>query len=89
MSNKKPTVNYVRYNKKKKDKGGKPSQLQTFGKFHVSGTLPSNSKLDANGKSKPKVKSVIDVAKANINQFRNVPLLMQSVTNVERKDILQ
>ena len=39
--------------------------------------------------SKPKVKSVIDVGKANINWIGNVPLLMQSVTNVERKDILQ
>ena len=38
--------------------------------------------------SKPKVKSVIDVGKADINQIRNVVPSMQSVTNVERKDIL-
>ena len=56
MSNTKPTVNYVRYNKKKKNKGGKPSQQQTFGKFHGSGTLPSNSKPDANGKFQTKGK---------------------------------
>ena len=31
MPNTKPTVNYVRYDKKKKNKGGKPSQQQTFG----------------------------------------------------------
>ena len=34
MSNKKPSVNYVRYDKKKKKKGGKPSQQQSLGKFH-------------------------------------------------------
>ena len=34
--------------------------------------------------SKPKVKSVIDVGKADISQIRNVVPLMQSVTNVER-----
>ena len=33
MSHTKPTVNYVRYDKKKKNKGGKPSQQQTFGKI--------------------------------------------------------
>ena len=38
--------------------------------------------------SKPKVKSVIDVGKADINQIRNVMPLMQSVRNVEGKDIL-
>ena len=57
MSNTKPTVNYVRYDKKKKNKGGKPSQQQTFGKFHGSGTSPSNSKLDANGKFQTKGKT--------------------------------
>ena len=87
MSNTKPLVSYIRYDKKK-NKGGKPPQQQTLGKFHGSGSLPSNSKLDANGNSKPKVKSVIDMGKADINQIRNVVLLMQSVTNVERKDIL-
>ena len=55
MSNTKPSVNYGRY-KKKKNKGGKPSQQQTLGKFHGSGTLPSNSKLDANGKFQTKGK---------------------------------
>ena len=39
--------------------------------------------------SKLKVKSVIDVVKANINWIRYVLPLMQSVTNMERKDILQ
>ena len=38
--------------------------------------------------SKPKVESVIDMEKADINQIRNVVPSMQSVTNVERKDIL-
>ena len=38
--------------------------------------------------SRPKVKSVIDVGKADINQIRNVVPSMLSVTNVERKDIL-
>ena len=49
MSNTKPSINYVRYEKKKK-KGGKPSQQQTLWKFHGPESLPSNSKLDANGK---------------------------------------
>ena len=56
MSNTKPAVNYVRYDKKKRNKGGKPSQQQTFGKFHGSGTLPLNSKLDANRKFQTKGK---------------------------------
>ena len=56
MSNTKPTVIYVRYDKKKKNKGGKPSQQQTFGKFHGSGTSPSNSKPNANGKFQTKGK---------------------------------
>ena len=50
MSNTKPSVNYVRYDKKRKNKGGKPSQQQSLGKFHGSGSLPSNSKQDASGK---------------------------------------
>ena len=56
MSNTKTSVNYVRYDKKKKNKGGKPSQQQTLGKFHGSGSLPSNSKPDANGKLQTKGK---------------------------------
>ena len=56
ISNTKPTVNYVTYNKKKKNKGGKPSQQQTFGKFHGSGILSSNSKADVNGKFQTKGK---------------------------------
>ena len=54
-SNTKPTVNYVRYDKKKGNKGGKPSK-QTLGKLHGSGTLPLNSKPDANGKFQTKGK---------------------------------
>ena len=47
MSNTKPSVNYFGYDKKKKKtKGGKPSQQQ----FHGSGSLPSINKPDANGK---------------------------------------
>ena len=58
MSNTKPSVDYVRYDrkKKKKNKGGKPSQQQTLGKFHGSGSLPSKNKPDANGKSQTKGK---------------------------------
>ena len=50
MSHTKPTVNYVRYDKKRKSKGNTftSSQQQAFGGFHGSGTPPSNSKLDAN-----------------------------------------
>ena len=55
MSNTKPSVNFVRYNKKKTE-GGKPSQQQSLGKFHRSGSLPSNSKLDTNGKLQTKGK---------------------------------
>ena len=89
MSTTKPTINYVRYDKMKRNKGGKPSQQQTLGKFHGSGTLPSNSKPDANGKFQTKGKICYRCGKANINQIRNVLPLMQSVTNAERKDILQ
>ena len=39
--------------------------------------------------SRLKVKSVIDVGKADINQIRSVVPLMQSVTNVERKAIME
>ena len=50
MSNVKPSVNYVGYNRKRKNKGEKPSQQQSLGKFHGSGSSPSNSKPDASGK---------------------------------------
>ena len=55
MSNTKPSVNYVRYNKKRKNKNGKPSQ-QSLGKFQGSGSLPSNSKSEASGKLQTKGK---------------------------------
>ena len=52
MLHTKPTVNYIRYDRKRKNKGSTcTSSQQTFGKFHGSGSLPSNSKTDANGKS--------------------------------------
>ena len=56
MSHTKHTVNYVRYDKKRKSKGNTftSSQQQTFGRFHGSGTCPSNSKSDANGKLQSK-----------------------------------
>ena len=56
MSHTKPTVNYVRYDKKRKSKGNTFTSLQqqAFGKFHGSGTLPSNSQSDANGKLQSK-----------------------------------
>ena len=52
ISHTKSTVNYVRYDKTKKSKGNTftSSHQQTFGRFHGSGTSPSNSKSDANGK---------------------------------------
>ena len=50
MSNTKPSVYYVRYDKKRKNRGGKPSQPQSLGKFHGSESLPSNSKPDTSGK---------------------------------------
>ena len=57
MSNTKPSVNYVRYGKKRKNKGGKhhPEQ-QTLGKLHGSETSPSKGKSDTNGKSQTKGK---------------------------------
>ena len=52
MSHMKPSINYVRYERKRKNKGSTFISLQqTFGKFHRSGSWPSNSKPDANGKS--------------------------------------
>ena len=56
MSNMKPSVNYVSYDKKKKNKGGKPSQQQSLGKFHGSGSLHLNTKPDASGKLQTKGK---------------------------------
>ena len=57
MYNAKLSANYVRYDKKKKNKGGKhPPQQQTSGKFHGSGSLPSSSKSDTSGKSQTKGK---------------------------------
>ena len=52
----KPIVNYVRYDKRRKNRGNTltSSQQQTVGRFHGSGTLPSNSKSDANGKLQSK-----------------------------------
>ena len=39
--------------------------------------------------SKTKVKPIIDVGKADISHIRDVVPLMQSITNVERKAIMQ
>ena len=55
MSHTEPSVNYVRYDKKKK-KGGKHPQKQSLGNFHGSGSLPSNIKPDSNGKLQTKGK---------------------------------
>ena len=56
MSNTKPSVNYVRYDKKKNNKGKKPLQQQTWEIFYGSGSSTSNNKLDANGKFQSKGK---------------------------------
>ena len=55
-SNSKSSVNYVRYDKKGKNKGGNPPQQQSLGKFHGSGSSPSNNKPDASGKFQTKGK---------------------------------
>ena len=36
MTNTNPSVNYATYDKKRKNKGGKPTQQQSTGKFHGS-----------------------------------------------------
>ena len=56
MSHTKPTVNYVRCDKKRKSKCNTftSSQQQALGRFHGSGTLASNNKSDANGKLQSK-----------------------------------
>ena len=57
MSNKKLSVNYVKYDKKRKNEGRKdPPQQKTLGKFHGSGSLPSSVKSDASGKFQTKGK---------------------------------
>ena len=56
MSNTKPPINFVRYRKKRKNKGGKLSQQQSLAKFHRSGSSPSNSKPDDSGKLQTKGK---------------------------------
>ena len=88
MSNTKPSVNYIIYDKKRKNNSGKPSQQQSLGKFHRSGFCLQTANLMLVENFKPKVKSVIDVGKADINQIKNVVPSMKSVTNVKRKDIL-
>ena len=88
MFNTKPSINYVRYDKKKKTKGGKPFQQQSLENFMDLDLCLQTANWMLLENSKPKVKFVIDVGKADINQIRNVVPLMQSVTNVERKDIL-
>ena len=91
MSNTKPSLNYVRYNKKRKNKGGK---------ILLNNKLWENSMMDLDlplqmanqmlvGNFRLKVKSVIDVGKADINQIQSVVPSMQSVTNVERKAIME
>ena len=67
MSNTKPSVNYVRYDKMRKNKGGKPSQQQSLGKLHGSGSSLSSSKQDASGK----FQICYRWGKADINQIRN------------------
>ena len=89
MSNTKPLVNYVLYDKKKKK--NKVKSLQNNKLWGNSMELDlclqtTNQMLMEN--SRPKVKSVTDVKKADINQIRNVVPFMLSVTNVDRKDIL-
>ena len=79
MSNTKPSVNYVRYDKKRKNKDGKhppQPQQQTLRKFHGSGSLPSIGKSDASWKFQTKGK--ICYRCADINQIRCVVLSMQS-----------
>ena len=57
MSNTKPSVNYVRYDMKRKNKGGNnPPQQHTLEKFHGSGSLPSSGKSDTSRKSQTKGK---------------------------------
>ena len=89
MSNTKPSVNYVRYDKKRKKK---VESLHNNNLWENSMDLDlclqtANQMLVEN--SKTKVKSVIDVWKAGISQIRNVVPLMQSVTNMKRKVIMQ
>ena len=89
ISNTKPTVNYVRYDKKKRNKGGMPSQQQTLGKFHGSGTLPSNSKPDANGKFQTKGKICYRCRKGKHQPDQKCAAIDAICKNAERKDILQ
>ena len=56
ISNTKSSVNYIRYDKKRKNKDGRPSQQQSSGIFHGSGSSPSKSKPDASGKFQTKSK---------------------------------
>ena len=85
MSNIKPSVSYVRYDKKQKNKGEKPSQQQFLGKFRGSRSLPSTANWMLMENSKPKEKPVIDVGKADINHIRNAVLSMLSVTSVQER----
>ena len=89
MSNTKPSVNYVRHDKKRKNKGGKPPQQHSLGKFHGSGSLPSKSKPDASGNFQTKGKINYRCGKGRHQPNQKCGAIMQSVTNVERKAIMQ
>ena len=88
MSDTKPSVNYVRYDKKRKNKGGKPSQQQSLGKFHRSGSLPSNSKRDASRKLQTKGKICYRCGKGRHQPDQKYGAIDAICNNVERKDIL-
>ena len=78
MSNTKPSVTYVRYDKKKNE-GGKPSQQQSLENSMDLDLCLQTANWMLMENTRPKVKSVIDVEKADINQIRNVVPSLLSV----------
>ena len=72
MSNTKPSVNYVRYDKEKKNKGGKLSEQQTLGKSMDLDLCLQTTDQMLMENSRPKVKSILGVGKTDTNQIRHV-----------------
>ena len=91
LSHTKPTVNYIRYDKKRKSKGNtfNSSQQQAFGRFHGSGTSPSNSKSDANGKLQLKGRTCYRCGKGKHQLHQKCAAIDANATNVVRKDTMQ
>ena len=81
----------IRYDKKRKSKSNTftSSQQQTVVRFLGSGTLPSNSKSDANGKLQLKGRICYRCGKGKHQLDQKCAAIDANATNVVRKDTMQ